>query len=70
MPFPQITTALDFAKFDERYGAFAACPGRAEQRLELVDGALGNAEDALRQWLARAEGMRKKLADWVTRGGG
>jgi hypothetical protein len=70
MPLPQMTTALDFAKFDERQGAFAACPGRAEQRLAQVDGALGSAEDALRQWLARAEGTRKKLADWVVRGGG
>jgi hypothetical protein len=56
---------LDFAKFEDRLAAFAECPGRAEQRLEQIDGALRDGEEALRQWLSRAEAVRRKLAAWA-----
>ena len=65
---PQITTALDFARFEDHLGAFGACPGRAEQRLAQLDVALSEGEDAMRQWLARAEATRRRLAAWVEGG--
>jgi hypothetical protein len=67
---PQIATPLDFAKFEDRLGAFAACPGRAEQRLAQIDGALAEGEEAMRKWLSRADATRRKLATWLGGAGG
>jgi hypothetical protein len=67
-PLPaQTPKLLDFAKFDEKSAAFAACPGRAEQFLAQLDAGFGEGEDALRLWLARAEATRRKLATLVGR---
>jgi len=66
-PALQTPQALDFARFEERLAGFAACPRRAEQHLARLDIALHDGEDALRQWLARAEATRRKLAAWVGR---
>jgi hypothetical protein len=64
-----IVKSLDFAKFEDRLAAFAASPKRAEQRLAAIDGALAEAEEALRHWLSRADATRRKLAAWLGSGG-
>jgi hypothetical protein len=61
-PLSQTTSASDFTKFEELVAAFAACPARAGQRLGPVDNALSEGEESLRNWLARAEAARRKLA--------
>jgi hypothetical protein len=58
---------LDFRRFQERRDALDACPERARQHLVELEAALCAGEEALRQWLARAETLRRQLATGVGR---
>jgi hypothetical protein len=53
--------------FDLQADRTAAARALAEQRVADLDSALKDCEDALRQWLIRAEATRRKLATWAER---
>jgi hypothetical protein len=65
LPTAPITSVVQFAGFDERLKALAAGAGRARQRLAQIDDVLREGEDSLRQWLTRAEAVRRRLAAMV-----
>jgi hypothetical protein len=53
--------------FDLQADKTAGARARAEERVAELDTALKDCEDALRQWLVRAEATRRKLATWAER---
>jgi hypothetical protein len=65
--WPGPPNAPNFANLEERSIALLECPRRAEQTLVQVDAALRDSEEALREWLTRAEATRRHLATWVGR---
>jgi len=59
---PQLSIRPDFARFEQRLNLLANCPQPAGQQLTDIDVSLRDGEEALRNWLARAETTRRKLA--------
>jgi hypothetical protein len=55
------TPLLDGRRFQEHRAVLDTCPQRAEQRLAELLESLREGEEALRQWLARAETLRRRL---------
>jgi hypothetical protein len=53
--------AFDWQRFHQQRTALDAGPQRAEQRVTELLGSLGAGEEVLRQWLARAETLRRRL---------
>jgi hypothetical protein len=53
---------LDWQRLQERQDALQACPRLAGQHLAELETSLREGEEALRQWLARAETLRRQLA--------
>jgi hypothetical protein len=56
---------VSFDPFVEKASMLASSPARAEARVAQLDSALKDCEEALRQWLARAEATRQRLATWA-----
>jgi hypothetical protein len=54
------TPLLKGQRFQEHRAALDTCPQRAEQRLAELLESLREGEDALRQWLTRAETLRRR----------
>jgi hypothetical protein len=57
----------DFDGFQSRLAELASCPEKVAAGFGELDRELQQCEDALRQWLARAEATRRQLAGGVGR---
>jgi hypothetical protein len=52
---------LDFKRLEERQEALLGVRQRADQPLAALDTSLREGEEALREWLARAEKLRRQM---------
>lgn len=58
---------LDLKRFFQFQETLDGSPQRAGERLAALDASLRDGEDALRQWLGRAESLRRQLAAGLAR---
>ena len=51
------------AQLEQKFRLIQECTARADQQAQETEQALAQSEEALRQWLALAEAIRRKLAN-------
>jgi hypothetical protein len=66
---PAVTPAVlpDLADSSKQATALANRPARLDLVINPADAELRACEDALRQWITRADATRRKLAEWAAR---